>query len=60
MKKFGINYSRPFPDHRVPYDYKFDQELTKSPSTYFRVQFLRCRCSSTPLTRQGWHSSTSG
>ena len=25
MKKFAVNYSRPFPDHRIPFDYKFDK-----------------------------------
>jgi hypothetical protein len=37
MKKIAINYSRSFPDHRVPVDYTFNRELMKGPSTYFRV-----------------------
>lgn len=37
MKKYAINYSRKFPDHRVPFDYKFNKQLLKSPESYLKV-----------------------
>lgn len=38
MKKFAINYSRTFPDHRVAPDFRFNREIMSGPATYFRVQ----------------------
>ena len=37
MKKYAINYSRSFPDHRVAPDFRFNKELMSGPSAYFRV-----------------------
>ena len=59
MKKLGINYSRVFPDHRVPIDYHFNKELMQGPYTYFRVHFLAPSCSKTASIPASQKISTS-
>lgn len=39
MSKYQINYGRKLPEHRLPFDYLFEQKI-KSPFEYFKVSYL--------------------
>lgn len=43
MKKYTVNYTRQFPDHRVGHDFKLYEQISASPIQLFRVDGYKCR-----------------